>query len=235
MRSRLSRSVEQRTKKRLYLSLLGIVVTLFLLLRFGLPFLINFSVFLANSKGTQQSEKQTGNQFIAPPSLDSTFTATNSATVSISGSAGTKQKVSLYVNNSVVDITDTNNDGTFIFKDVSLQTGNNTIEAKAKQDNSESDYSNLLTITYKNSPPSLTIDNPSDGQSFQKDQSTITIAGKTDPDVKVTVNDFWAIVDDKGNYSYNLHLQNGDNQIKVDAVDDAGNKTEKSIKVTYSQ
>jgi bacillopeptidase F len=98
----------------------------------------------------------------------------------------------------------------------------------------ESEFSNVLTVAFKSAPPSLNLDSPSDGQSFSKDQNTATVKGVTDPDVKVTVNGFWAITDSQGNFSYDLPLQNGDNKITVIATDMAGNKNEKDIKVTYS-
>ena len=69
---------------------------------------------------------------------------------------------------------------------------------------------------------------------FEKDQSTVKVLGKTDPGVRVTVNGFWAVIDENNNFSYNLPLQNGENMIKIEAIDQAGNKTEKEIKVTYS-
>lgn len=235
MQSRLHRRFEQQSKKRFYLTIFGIIVILFLVVRFGVPLLINLSLFLNRGKGNGTQVQQSGMQFVAVPSLNGTFPATNSATIAISGTAAAKQQVKLYVNDSFIDTTDANDDGSFSFPNVSLQEGNNAIKVKAKQGNNESDFSDITTVMYKNSAPNLTITSPSDGQAFAKDQSTIPVMGKTDPDVKVTVNDFWAIIDANGNYSYNLHLQNGDNQIKVDAIDAAGNKTEKIIKVTYSQ
>ena len=58
--------------------------------------------------------------------------------------------------------------------------------------------------------------------------------GKTDSGVRITVNGFWAVIDENNNFSYSLPLQDGDNAIKVVAQDQAGNKAEKEIKVTYS-
>jgi outer membrane lipopolysaccharide assembly protein LptE/RlpB len=49
------------------------------------------------------------------------------------------------------------------------------------------------------------------------------------------VNGFWAVVDDNNNFSYTLPLQSGDNQIKIVAIDQAGNKAEKDLKVNFSQ
>jgi bacillopeptidase F len=78
------------------------------------------------------------------------------------------------------------------------------------------------------------VTSPTDGQTFAKDQGSVQVSGKTDNNVKITVNGFWAIVDDSNNFSYALPLQGGENQIKVVAEDKAGNTTQKDIKVTYN-
>jgi hypothetical protein len=234
MRSRLTKTFVRKTKQRLFFNSLGILVIIILLIKFGIPFLINVSLFLAGARSNVSTQTQ-NNAFLAAPVLDSTYSATNSATTTITGSAGQKETIRLFVNDVFIDESESKDDGSFAFKNVSLTDGDNTIKVKAKLDKSESDFSNKITITYKHTAPTLSIDSPSDGASFNKDQTTITVTGKTDADARVTVNDFWAIVDDKGSYSYSLHLQNGDNTIKVDAMDAAGNKTEKTIKVSLSQ
>lgn len=233
--SRLSRREIKQSKKKLFYAIAGIIIVLFLLFKFGIPLLTQFSLFIAGGSQandtTQTSDKP---MFIAPPVLNQQFTATNSAQISVSGTAQTKEQVKLYVNNQVVDTQDTKDDGSFTFNNVTLSQGDNNITAKVKKDTKESDFSNALTITYKNKAPSLDVNSPSDGQSFSKDPSLV-VKGKTDPDAKVTVNDFQAIVNDDGTFSYNMQMQNGDNQLKIVAMDAAGNKTEKDIKVTYSQ
>ena len=89
-------------------------------------------------------------------------------------------------------------------------------------------------VSYVKGTPKLTLTSPSDGQTFSKDSNKATIAGQTDPTDRVTVNGYWAIVDSKGNFTYALPLQNGDNQLKIIATDDAGNTTEVDKKVIYS-
>ncbi len=233
--SRLSRREVRQSKKKLIYSLGGIIIVLFLLVKFGIPLLTQFSLLVAGrnqtNDGTQNTDKP---RFIAPPVLNQPFTATNSAQIKVSGTAQNKQQVKLYVNDNVVDTQDVQSDGTFSFENVTLKNGDNTIQAKAKMNDKESDFSNTLTITFQNKAPSLDVSSPSDGQSFSKDPSLV-VKGKTDPDAKVTVNDFQAIVNDDGSFSYNMQLQNGDNQLKVIAMDAAGNKTEKDLKVTYTQ
>lgn len=233
--TRLSRREERQSKKKLIYSLVGIVLVLFFLFKFGIPLLTQFSLFVAG-KNQGNDTTQTTNQptFIAPPILNQSFSATNSAQIKVSGTAQNKQQVKLYVNDQVVDTKDTQSDGTFSFDNVTLQNGDNKIQTKAKVNDKESDFSNTWTVTFQNKAPSLDVNSPSDGQSFSKDPS-ITVKGKTDADAKVTVNDFQAIVNDDGTFSYTMQMQNGDNQLKVIAQDAAGNKTEKDLKVTYSQ
>jgi len=233
VQSRLSRKLEKKSKKIILSATLGILIVLFLVFKFAIPFL----TFLAGGSTSSSSTNTTSNQiYVAPPAINPMNSATNSAQVIITGIASSHQNVEIYVNDQKTDVKDTKDDGTFSFANIALNQGSNTIKVRAKQNNKYSDFSDVLTITYKNQPVTLSIDNPHDGDSFSKDQNNVIVSGKTDPDIKgVTVNDFWAIVDDKGNYSYNLHLNNGDNQLKVVATDTAGNKTEKDMKVTYSQ
>lgn len=231
-RSRLSKRMEQKTKKNLFLSVLGIVLIIFLVFKFGIPLLVNLSLFLSGSSNKEETKIQ-NSSFIAPPVLDSYPEATASANIIISGIASKKQTVNLYINDSLIDTTKAGDDGRFLFKKT-ITPGENIIKAKAVMNEKESDFSNTIIIAFKGAPPSLNISSPTDGQSFSKDQNVIDVKGITDADVKITINGFWAITDGSGNFSYKLPLQNGENKINVTAVDLAGNKTEKEIKVTYS-
>lgn len=233
-KSRLSQRTEKRTKKTIILTTLGIVVILFLLIRFGTTVLIGFSILLAGKDSASPAVNNSSVNFVPAPVLNSLPVATNSAQVVITGQGESNETIKLYINNSLTDTASTDNNGKFSFSE-NLQTGSNQIEATALKNNKTSAYSDIVTVTYNNTPPTLTVNTPSDGQSFSKDQNTALVTGKTDPNVTVTVNGFWAVIDENNNFSYNLPLQNGDNQIKIIATDQAGNKTEKDIKVTYSQ
>ena len=234
VRSRLSRRTEQKTKRNLLLNILGIILVVLLIFKFGIPLLINISLFLSGSKGAQEQSQNHNPSFIAPPILEPLPQATRSANIIVSGIASKGQTISLYINDSLVDSMKTKDNGTFSFKET-IFTGENIIKTKAILGNKESDFSNILTTSFKSAPPSLNISSPADGQSFSKDQNTIDVKGTTDADVKVTVNGFWAITDDSGYFSYRLALASGENKINLVAVDIAGNKSERAIKVTYSQ
>jgi bacillopeptidase F len=232
MRSRLTERIENKTKQNIIFSVIGILIILGLLWKFGVPLFATASFMLAGSKNDDTVEKKTG--YIAPPVLNATYDATNSAQVTISGSSLSDASIELFVNNAKKDTTSVDSDHSFSFTSIPLHSGENSIKARVNDNGQKSNFSNILTITYLNQPAQLSIDTPSDGAQFHKDDKKAEVKGKTDPGTKVTVNDFWAIVDTDGNYSYTVALKDGDNDIKVIATDAAGNKTEKQIKITYS-
>lgn len=231
-RSRLYRQLERDSKKNIFLSVFGIIVLLFVLLKFGLPALVSFSLFLSGSKQTAQSQ-QNSTEIITPPQLNPLPSATNSANFVLSGKAQPQAVIDLYINDNLLDKTQTDRNGGFSFNSTYLK-GDNKIYVKARLDNKTSDSSDTIDVLFKNTSPSLTINSPSDGQQFSKDQNSINVSGTTDSGTRVTVNGFWAIVDQNNNFNYQLKLQNGGNDIKIEAIDQAGNKTDKEIKVNYS-
>ncbi len=234
-RSRLSKRLERKTRLNILLTIGAILLIIIGVLKFGLPLLINATLFIG-SKNDKSIPKEDSSSFVQPPMLNPTFEATNSAQITISGIASSDETISLYINDEKTDESSVKKDNSFRFEDITLSSGKNVINAIATTKNGKkSTFSNQLTIVYKKSAPALTISSPSDGQSFSKDDSPITVSGKTDPGVKVTVNNFWAIVDANGNFSYNLRIQNGENHIKISGIDAAGNTTEKELKVNYSQ
>src|SRR3989344_4588087 len=83
--SRLSRRLESQSRKNLFLSMLGIIVVLVLLIKFGIPLLVNFSVFLSGQKKSDESSKSASSEYISPPVLNQTKNAANSAEFTITG------------------------------------------------------------------------------------------------------------------------------------------------------
>src|SRR5476651_2598927 len=103
-RSRLSKNTEKKTRKTMLLSIVGIVIILFLLLRFGVEFLVNFSLFVSGSKNQGNSLSNINQiNYVAPPILNPLPSATNSAQIIISGKSIPDETISLYINDSSVD------------------------------------------------------------------------------------------------------------------------------------
>ena len=232
-RSRLHKRLENKSRKNFLFNLIGIVFIAVLLFKFGIPILINFTLFVSGQTGSKADTIQKNNvSFVAPPVLNPLPIATNSAEIVVSGTASKNQTISLYVNNIMTDQAKTQDNGNFSFN-LTLTEQENIVKARSIVKDKESDFSQSLNISYKDSAPALNIEHPADEQSFSKEETSIEVKGQTDPLVKVSVNGFRAIIDQYNNFSYNFPLNEGENVIVVTALDEAGNKTEKEIKVIY--
>ncbi|OGH06042.1 MAG: hypothetical protein A2W22_03910 [Candidatus Levybacteria bacterium RBG_16_35_11] len=232
-KTRRSRRLEKKTKRNIILTLLGIAVVFIFIVKLGIPLMANFALFVSGFR-TGPETKAKDNLFIQPPILNSIPFATNSAQLEISGKAIKNGTLQLFINDQLVNSEIVNEDGNFKFIQT-LDSGENQIKTKVEINGRKSDFSDIFTVVYKSSAPSITIDVPADGEEFSKEQKTANVAGKVDSGTTVTVNGFWAIVDESNTYSYSLPLKNGENEIIVVATDQAGNKAEKTIKVKYSE
>jgi hypothetical protein len=235
--SRLKNNIRRKAVHNLIIFIIGFIILFVAIVVFGPNLLTDFSLYMegpqGNSGSSNSTNQQNNNTFVAPPNLNPIPNATNKPQINITGIGLKNQTIILFVNGDTVDKMSADSSNKFQFSSVTLQTGQNTIQVKAQdQNNQESDYSNSDTISYLKNPPSLSIDHPQDGQTISKSSSpSINVSGQTDIGAKVTVNGDWAIVDDQGKYNYLYTLQSGDNDIKVMATDAAGNQTTKEIHI----
>lgn len=231
-RSRLERKKEEQiTKKTVWLGFLTISI-LVLIIVFGLPILIRFSILLGNTK----SNKDTNNDnVLAPlaPRLVVPFEATNSSKIKISGFAESGSVVQLLKNEESVGKVDVNQDGDFAFDNIELSEGDNSFSAVAMKDkNGSSQASKPIIVIYDNKGPELTMLNPKEDK-VTVDSADLDMMGKSEAGVSVLVNGKVAVVDDDGNFKIKLQLNSGKNDIEIVVRDVALNETRKIVSVTY--
>lgn len=220
-------------KKTVYrrLVIIGAITTVLLLIVFfwGLTF-----VNVLGLLGTNESAGSDGIEFQIPlqkPSFDSLPEFINKDRITISGTTSAEASVILIVNGVEVGKTVADTTGSFSFVDISLKEGFNLIKAKVSNDSGETQEQSAH-ITLDKTKPELTINSPTDKQSFPKETETITVKGKTDPDSIVLVNSNQAILDQDGNFSHVVTVTKGENEIEVKATEEAGNS--KIIKLSVS-
>lgn len=232
--SRYETNIHKHYLRNILLSVGGIIIIIIFLIFFGIPFLINLSLFSENFRNTSDTETADKRSItLAPPVIDQLPSAIKDNKIDITGYALAADKVYLYLNDKMVEETVTDDESKYSFRKIILKEGANIIKTKSSSGtNSQSGFSRSITIVYKKNPPVLELNSPADNIEIQENQpNRIEIKGKTDSDARVTINDFWAIVDDEGNFSYLFNLQKGENKMKIKAIDEAGNITEKEIKV----
>jgi len=234
--SRLTRYAENQSKKQFLLFGIGTIIIIFLLIQFAGPILGIFGNIIFGIRGeeNESTENSQLNEILFPPTLNELPDATSSAQIDISGNSNYEEgEIVLYVNGNEVDTANLGDDQKFTFREVDLRNGENIIKAYYTIDKKKSDFSQEYTVRRSSEKPELEINSPSDGSTFKKADKRINVSGKTDANSTVTVNGFRAVVDSKGEFSYLLELNEGDNKISVESTNEAGIKETKEITVKY--
>lgn len=232
--SRLTRKEEARNIRRAFFFGFLTLFLVILLLFVGIPLLIRMAVFLGELKGTPE-QIETGDVIPPPPvRIHSLPEATNSAKLKISGFAEAGSTVEIFLDGSAVAEVLADNDGTFYTTGIELTSGTNEIYALAVDEKgNRSQESERQVILLDTEPPELEINEPEEGSTVSGPENKITLRGISENGVDLRVNDKLVLVDQEGNFSYQLSLDEGENSIRVVAFDKAGNQTEKELIVSY--
>jgi len=233
IRSRLERKEEEQiTKKTVLLGFITVVLFVMVVL-FGLPLLVRFSVFLGdlkNKNGDTSTEK-----IIPPlaPRIIMPYEATNSSVISISGLGEISTTVELLKNDVSVGKTEVSATGDFVFSEIALENGENSFNAVAMTEKGgSSEVSKTVMVVYDNQPAEIVMMNPSE-DTLTVDYSDFDIVGKAEKNASVLINGRVAMVDDEGKFKLKYQLSSGKNEIEIVVRDLAGNETRKKINITY--
>lgn len=230
-----SRLVSIQEKKHRRQAFIWIFLTIALIFGFifaGLPLIAKLSNFIV---GTEPSSSGSVRDTLAPPPpiFASHPTATNIAKLRVTGTAEPKSKVTLSHNGEPQEIEALEN-GQFIF-DITLRDGENSFTTLAQDNNNNtSQTSKTLKITYDPVMPEITIQNPANQQTFSgQNEEILTIKGATNESARVTVNGNLATLLGNNEFTYQTKLNEGENTFLIEAQDEAGNITQKTITVKF--
>jgi len=169
-----------------------------------------------------------------PPTFDNLPDATNKSSIEISGNSEEGSTVVISLNSTKIEAL-TDNRGVFTTK-INLTKGQNSLSALARDKSGNiSQNTPVFQIVYDNEIPVIEISSPSIGANFYgKKQQTVKIAGRTEPDADLTINDRIVLVNDDGIFSYDYQLNQGENNLNFKAVDKAGNENQSSLKLYFT-
>lgn len=160
------------------------------------------------------------------PLLNAPIIATNSARIQLSGYAQPKSQVTLLLNDRESSSTLAGDDGAFTLP-LGLESGENEVAIFSRdQESNRSANSPTYIIIFDNEPPKIVIDEPQPETRFDRKSRVIIVRGLTDVGTKVTINDRLVFTGTDGAFTTSLSLQNGKNELKVVAIDQAGNRAE---------
>lgn len=234
-KSYLTRRIERKSRKRLFFTFIIGLILLYSFFTWFFPALIGNLTFINKLK--DQPKKiipVSENTTLAPPVLNIPFDATNSSAIVIRGYSTPEKQVELYLDDALADTIKVNTDGSFISSKLYLNLGTSNIYGKTVDEQGvKSLSSKTIRILYSNEKPKLEISEPSDNQIINGGDKKVKVSGKTPPDNVVAVNGIRVIVNNDGNFSQTIDINEGDNNIVISATNDTGNSTQISRKVTY--
>lgn len=170
------------------------------------------------------------------PYLDLIPDATKEEKITITGKAEVGNKVILYVDESKFGEQVTDNEGNFAFADIPVSYSLTNIKAVSVDSaGNESTESKEYSILRDTQEPEIEIITPKKGEVYKATERTYSVSGKTEPGAMVTVNEVLAFSDTEGNFTAQIALSDGGNEIKIKAVDKAGNEKEEKAYVTYEK
>ncbi|MBN3544128.1 S8 family serine peptidase [Fictibacillus barbaricus] len=163
---------------------------------------------------------------ITSPTNSSLFT--NKKTITLKGMGSPKTKVRIDNKGKEKAIAPTKTDGSFTIP-VTLDQNENTLTATTITEGGPTKPSSPLKVILDQTKPTLTITSHKNG--YQTNEEAVTIKGKvSDKHLnKVSINGRTAFVSKDGMYSARVLLHEGANNIKVTAIDKAGNQQTKQI------
>lgn len=229
-------SVEEKknTKKAVLLVLISLGIIVFLA-TLGIPIITKVIGFVTSFKKGDISTSLVDKTPPAPPYFEVFSDAVNKSPLKVSGRVEVGNTVVLNLNSNEEELM-TEENGNFSL-DLSLEKGENTFFAYAKDAAGNlSKETKTYIILFDDEPPEITVDSPKDSSIYYGfKQKNVQIKGTTEADSSLTINDRFVSVSDDGTFSYSYPLDNGENNLKIKAVDKAGNEKETSLKLFFNE
>ena len=223
---------QAKTKSRSTYYIVLSVVFVIVMLKWGVPGFINL---ISGPSKKQPVSTYQDNLPPQTPVISALPEATNSAKIVVNGFTEKTVDTELYLNDALTDTKKSDDNGAFSLQG-SLEKGANRVIVKARDSAGLSSQSEVIMITFDDKAVELTIDSPKDGSEFfGGNNQTVDISGSVSkPEATVIVNGSYTFVGKDGKFNQRIQLSNGDNNLTISATDKAGNKVEKSLKLTFT-
>ncbi|MBU1088976.1 hypothetical protein KKA02_03835 [Patescibacteria group bacterium] len=232
-RSRLKRSTEKQITRSTVLVGLFTLMLFLLVVFFGVPFLVRFSIFLGESKNEDLNVTKKESLPPLAPRIFLPFEATNSGEIKIIGAAETGVVVELFKDGIKIDSVEVLSDGDFYFDGIDLNEGENVFSSIAvSEDDKKSPVSRELLVVYDEDAPGFEMTNPTE-DTLVVEEADFDVKGKTEKDASVLINGKVAMLDNDGNFKLKIQLDVGKNEIEIKVRDLAGNESKKNIVIDY--
>jgi len=159
--------------------------------------------------------------------------ATKESSVVLDGFGEAKSLVVVVINGREIDRAIVDDKGQFSYT-LKLDEGENLVSLYGVDQADNESASKQYVIIRDTKAPSLVFEDlNNDKQITGRDQQNFNIKGETEPDSQLSLNERNIYVRSDGTFTTQIYLQEGDNTLKFVVVDQAGNRTEQTIKVNF--
>lgn len=226
---------QKKNKRRTIIYTFLTILSIFLILKFGIPLIIKFVSFLYDIRQSTEVINVSDTTPPPPPKIEELPLFTNNENIDIKGNTEAGSKIIINFNGKDNEVLSDNN-GNFI-KTFNLEDEENYIYLISIDSSGNSSHkSDTYKIYLDKIPPKLTLIKPTNNSEFYgSKQRQVIIEGNTEESASIQVNNRTVIVDSNGNFYFTTTLSEGDNNFTVKAQDQAGNISETSLKLIFSQ
>jgi hypothetical protein len=219
-------------KHGLFLLTLNVIIFVLFIFIF-IPLLIKYSAYL---KDSNYKEEVLEIYLPQTPILNALPKNTNQDLLQVSGFAQANSNLWLNVNDKEIEKTKVNDQGAFN-TEVELDEGENNVYVYTINDEKQKSSSSKEYMIYLDQEePYLDIFEPAPDQEFSGAvQKLLTIRGVTKSNAKVYINGRLTRAKISGDFNTQYSLEEGDNLLKVEVLDEAGNTTEQELTIKYKE
>lgn len=169
------------------------------------------------------------------PLIEAPASHTNNPKLELTGYASANSTVHLLLNSQKETSVEVDDEGMFEVE-IALNEGENLLSLFATDDNDTESQTVNYQVTLDTSEPEIKIGRPEPDQKFElKENQTIQVEGETKPRARVFIDGRMVIADAEGLFSQRYHLSEGENNIEIRVVDQAGNESETELTVFFRE
>ena len=227
---------EEELQKKLLLNLMGIAGFILFLVLALFVFAPQIGFFFGLFSKHRNEEGYRPETKISIPVFSDLPKSVKDEEIKLSGYAQAGYTVILYVNGPETARTTASADGKFEFSGIKLNTGKNTVFAKSSDGKgSDSENTEMVFIEVDKNSPKIEEVSPKDGEVVRNLDKRVTVSGKINEKATISVNGKTAVQKPDFTFDFLLGVEEGSVKIKIEAVDEAGNKSEKEFTVKYER
>jgi hypothetical protein len=167
------------------------------------------------------------------PIISSPPEATDQEKVKLTGFGEAESRVAVVVNGEEMARVAIDDQGNFSYT-LELTEGENLISLHGVDEADNESRTRDFVIVLDTEMPSLAFEDLDEGrQIVGRDNQNMNIRGETEPNSQLTLNERSVFVRSDGTFTAQFYLVEGDNTLKFMVVDQAGNRTEREVRVSF--